>query len=178
MIDLARVGSGNDAMFQYVNINNFTSYGSSCNLEYRTEPYQVSLGYSVTGRKNELPNYMPSNQFFYAHEWRFNAAYLIKKYNLSLNYFCKLNGRIQIYEYNAIQNDVTLDFIDPFALMDFTINKSFFKQRLSLTGGVKNILDVINVNANLSSGPHASGNSIAAAGMGRSGFIGIKYSFL
>ena len=178
MIDLARVGSGNDAMFQYVNINNFTSYGSSCNLEYRTEPYQVSLGYSVTGRKNELPNYMPSNQFFYAHEWRFNAAYLIKKYNLSLNYFCKLNGRIQIYEYNAIQNDVTLDFIDPFALMDFTINKSFFKQRLSLTGGVKNILDVINVNANLSSGPHASGSSIAAAGMGRSGFIGIKYSFL
>ncbi len=177
MIDLARVGNGNDAFFQYVNINNFTSYGTALNVEYKTEPFQVSLGYSITGRKNEIARYEPSTLFFYAHEWRLNTSIFIKKYNLSLNYFCKINGRIQIYQYNFMQNDVSLNYIDPFALMDFTVNKSYLNQRLTLTGGIKNLLNVINVNANLSSGPHASGNGNAAAGMGRSGFIGIKYNF-
>lgn len=178
MIDLARVGNGNDALFQYVNVNNFTSYGTAVNLEYRTEPYQVSLGYSLTGRKNELALYEPSNLFFYAHEWRLNTSFFIKKYNLSFNYFCKFNGRFQIYQYNFRQNDVSLSYIDPFALMDFTVNKSMLKQRLSITVGLKNMLNIINVNANLSSGPHGAASGNAAAGMGRTAFVGINYNFL
>jgi outer membrane receptor for ferrienterochelin and colicins len=178
MIDLARVGNGNDALFQYVNVNNFTSYGTAVNLEYRTEPYQVSLGYSLTGRKNELALYEPSNLFFYAHEWRLNTSVFIKKHNLSFNYFCKFNGRFQIYQYNFRQNDVSLSYIDPFALMDFTVNKSMLKQRLSITVGLKNMLNIINVNANLSSGPHGAASGNAAAGMGRTAFVGINYNFL
>ena len=178
MIDLARVGNGNDALFQYVNVNNFTSYGTAVNLEYRTEPYQVSLGYSLTGRKNELAFYEPSNLFFYAHEWRLNTSVFIKKHNLSFNYFCKFNGRFQIYQYNFRQNDVSLSYIDPFALMDFTVNKSMLKQRLSITVGLKNMLNIINVNANLSSGPHGAASGNAAAGMGRTAFVGINYNFL
>ena len=178
MIDLARVGNGNDALFQYVNVNNFTSYGTAVNLEYRTEPFQVSLGYSLTGRKNELALYEPSNQFFYAHEWRLNTSIFIKKHNLSFNYFCKFNGRFQIYQYNFKQNDVSLSYIDAFALMDFTVNKSMLKQRLSITAGLKNMLNIINVNANLSSGPHGAASGNAATGMGRTAFVGINYNFL
>jgi outer membrane receptor for ferrienterochelin and colicins len=161
-----------------VNVNNFTSYGTAVNLEYRTEPYQVSLGYSLTGRKNELALYEPSNLFFYAHEWRLNTSVFIKKHNLSFNYFCKFNGRFQIYQYNFRQNDVSLSYIDPFALMDFTVNKSMLKQRLSITVGLKNMLNIINVNANLSSGPHGAASGNAAAGMGRTAFVGINYNFL
>ncbi len=178
MIDLARVGNGNDALFQYVNVNNFTSYGTAVNLEYRTEPYQVSLGYSLTGRKNELAFYEPSNLIFYAHEWRLNTSVFIKKHNLNFNYFCKFNGRFQIYQYNFRQNDVSLSYINPFALMDFTVNKTMLKQRLSITVGLKNMLNIINVNANLSSGPHGAASGNAAAGMGRTAFVGINYNFL
>ncbi|MCG9879321.1 MAG: TonB-dependent receptor [Bacteroidia bacterium] len=178
MIDLARVGAGNEALFQYVNINNFTSLGAACNLEYRTQAYFASLGYSLTGRKNELQNFTGTDAFFYAHEWRLNAGYNWVKQNLSLNYFCKLNGRMQIYQYNTLQNDVSLNYIDAFALMDVTMSKSFYKNRLSITTGLKNILNVINVNASLIGGVHSTGSGMAAAGMGRTGFIGVKYNFL
>lgn len=178
MIDLARVGVGNEALFQYVNINNFTSVGTACNLEYRTQSYFASLGYSLTGRKNELQNFTGTDLFFYAHEWRFNAGYNWVKQNFSVNYFCKLNGRMQIYQYNTLQNDVSLNYIDAFALMDVTMSKSFYKNRLSITTGVKNMLNIVNVNASLIGGVHSANSGMAAAGMGRTGFIGVKYSFL
>jgi outer membrane receptor protein involved in Fe transport len=61
--------------------------------------------------------------------------------------------------------------------MDFTLNKSFFKNRVSVTAGLKNLFNVVNVSASLAGGPHSSASSSASTGLGRSAFIGIKYSF-
>lgn len=177
MIDLARVGSGTNASFQYVNINTFSSVGLAASIEYRTIPYQLSLGYSYMGRKNQLTGYGETGDFYFSNEWRINASYNIQKIGMTLNLFTKINGKLQMYQYDYLNNDVTLSFIDPFALMDFTVGKTFLDKKLSLTAGLKNILNVVNVNASINSGPHSSGSNSSSAGMGRSLFVGVKYSF-
>jgi len=177
MIDLARVGTGTNASFQYVNINTFSSVGMAVGIEYRTIPYQLSLGYSYMGRKNHLNGYAETSDFYFSNEWRINASFNFQKIGWSLNLFSKLNGKLQMYQYDYLNNNVTLSFIDPFALIDLTIGKTFLNKKLSLTAGVKNILDVVNVNASINSGPHSSGSNSSSAGTGRSLFIGLRYSF-
>lgn len=178
MIDFARVGEATSMQFQYVNINTFSSYGSSMTVEYRTIPYQISMGYVITGRKNILAGYNKTNDVYYNQEWRLNLSYNFVKSALNINLFTKFNGKLQMYQYSYLNNDVSLGYIDPFAVIDFTVNKPLLKNKLTLTSGVKNLMNVINVNASLSGGPHSSSSSSAATGMGRSLFLGVKYSFL
>lgn len=177
MIDFARVGDATAVQFQYVNINTFSSFGSSLVVEYRTIPYQVSLGYAVTGRKNILSGFNETDDVFFNQEYRLNLGYSLVKYGLNLSLFTKLNGKLQMYQYNYLNNNVTVSYIDPFTIMDFTLNKSFYKNRVSLTAGIKNLFNVVNVSASLAGGPHSSASSSASTGLGRSAFIGIKYSF-
>jgi outer membrane receptor for ferrienterochelin and colicins len=129
------------------------------------------------GRKNQLTGYGETGDFYFSNEWRINASYNIQKIGMTLNLFTKINGKLQMYQYDYLNNDVTLSFIDPFALMDFTVGKTFLDKKLSLTAGLKNILNVVNVNASINSGPHSSGSNSSSAGMGRSLFVGVKYSF-
>jgi outer membrane receptor for ferrienterochelin and colicins len=178
MIDFARVGDATSMQFQYVNINTFSSFGSSIVVEYRTIPYQVSMGYVVTGRKNILSGFSKTDEVYYNQEWRLNLSYNFVKSALNINLFTKVNGKLQMYQYNYLNNDVTLSYIDPFAVVDFTVNKSLLKNKLTITSGIKNLMNVVNVNASLMGGPHSSGSSSATTGMGRSLFLGLKYSFL
>ncbi len=177
MIDLARFGTGTSAAFQYVNINTFTSTGASLTAEYRTIPYQLSLGYSYTGRKNQLDGYAQTGDYYFSDEWRLNAGYNFQKIGVTINLFCKLNGKLQMYQYDYLKNVVDLNFIDPYALVDVSAGKSFLKKKANLTVGIKNLLNVINVNANFSSGPHSTASSAATTAMGRTVFLGLRYSF-
>jgi hypothetical protein len=178
MIDLARVGTGSNANFQYINVNTFSSVGASLTVEYRTIPYQISLGYSYTGRRNELLGYNQTANYYFSNEWRLNAAYNFVKEGLSINLFCKLNGKLQMYQYDYLKNEVALNFIDPYALVDLTTSKSFINKKLAVNFGFKNLLNVVNVNASFSSGPHSAGSNSAATSMGRSVFVGLKYNLI
>jgi outer membrane receptor for ferrienterochelin and colicins len=178
MIDFARVGDGNSMQFQYVNINTFSSFGNSLVVEYRTIPYQLSLGYSVTGRRNVLSGYSKTDAIFFNQECRLNVGYSFVKSGLNLSLFTKLNGKLQMYQYNYLNNEVAVSYIDPYAIFDFTLNKSLHKNRITITSGIKNVLNLINVSASLIGGPHSSASSSASTGMGRSVFLGIKYALL
>ncbi len=175
MIDLAKVGSGNNAAFQYVNINHFSTLGLNLNTEYRKLKYQITLGYAHTGRKNNLSDLVETDRFFYTYEWRLNFVYNFIKLDGSVNLFYKYNGKIQTYQNNYMQNEIQLSYIDPFSLMDLTLTKNLLKKKVGLTLGFKNIMNIKNVNASFNSGPHSSGNNFAMTGMGRTFFIGIRY---
>lgn len=178
MIDLARFGSGNNTYFQYVNINTFTSLGTSITVEYRTIPYHISLGYSITGRKNNLTGYTQTDNIYFCNEWKFNASYRFSKIGTSINFFGKWNGKLQMYQYDYLSDNISLSYIDPFALMDISVGQVVLKKKLNITAGVKNLMNVINVNASLNMGPHSSISGSATTAMGRSVFIGLRYNLI
>jgi outer membrane receptor for ferrienterochelin and colicins len=173
MIDLARTDSINLKM-KYVNVNQFESIGLNINTEYKTSKINVSVGYAYTGVKNILLNSPTSNEFFFNHQGRVNASYTFKN-ELNLSLFCKLNGFYQAYQYDNLSNKVKITYYDAFSIFDATASKNFFEKHLSITGGIKNIFNVVNVNASYMSGYHSTQNNSAMTGVGRSLFIAIRY---
>lgn len=157
----------------YANVNWFTSHGTNLTAEYKTPVYAFQAGYAYTGKKNA---YSPDNSFFYNHEFRINATYNFKKWPSSLSVFCKYNGQTQAYQYSNLSNQITLGSINAFTLLDVSYNKAFLNNKLAITFGFKNLLDVGNVQANLNTGVHQSNSLTTPIGMGRSAFIALKYT--
>ena len=55
---------------------------------------------------------------------------------------------------------------------DFTITRTFWKEKIKLIGGVKNLLDIQQVNVSgISGGAHTGSEGIAPIGTGRNFFI-------
>lgn len=173
MIDLVMLDL-NTLHASYTNISSFTSKGLNITTEYKTPVYSFQFGYARTGRNS---SYHVNNSFFYSNEYRFNASFTHPKKHTSLSIFYKHNGRIQAYQYNYITNDATLSYINDFDLLDITLSQPFFSKRLLVTSGVKNIFDVHNVQASLTSGVHMNTSNNAVIAMGRSFFISLKYNF-
>lgn len=176
MIDFARIGSGNTLAYQYVNINRFKSTGINLGAEYRTQKYQIIVGYAVTGRENKLMQNTGNSRLFYSDEWRLNLGYNFLKQDAGINLFLKHNGKIQTYQYDYMSDAVILSYMNPFSLMDISMSKNLFRKKLALTFGSKNILNVQNVGASLSTGPHSGINNFAMTGMGRTYFVGLCYT--
>ena len=175
MIGLARFGTGNQTGFKYFNLNGYEGMGININSEYRRPNYSVSLGYAYTGNKNVFNQTSINQQFYFNHEGRMNVSYTFYKQNLSLNLFCKMNGKFQSFQFLPETNSTILTYINPYTLFDISISKSFRKQQIQLSCGLKNLTDLKNVNANYASGPHNSMSNTAMMGMGRSIFIGLRF---
>ncbi len=161
---------------KYINIDEFQSVGGNLNVEYRAPFYSFVAGYSYTGKNNSLMNLTSNNEFFFSNEVRANFNYQFIKADMTASIFYKYNGRLQNYQYDITSKQITLGYIDPFSLLDVSVGKNFFKKSLNITTGVKNIFNVTNIAASISSGVHSSGTNIAQAAMGRTFFIGVRYT--
>jgi outer membrane receptor for ferrienterochelin and colicins len=114
--------------------------------------------------------------YFYTHEYRFNTSYTFTKTETSISLFFKYNGQMQNYQYSLVDNKIILGSIDAYSLLDCSVNKYFLKRKLNVTLGSKNVLNTINVQANLISGPHGNANNSALIGMGRTFFLTMKFN--
>ena len=106
-----------------------------------------------------------------------NLTYQFKKPELTLALFAKHQGELPGFGYNN-NGEVVEQSIAGYQIFDATLSKSFWKKRLNAAIGCKNILDVQNVQANLSGGAHNPSGSSISVGTGRTVFIrlGIQFS--
>jgi len=173
-IDLVLLNS-NTVEARYTSISDFRNAGTNVTAEFVAPDYALSLGYALIGLNNTFTNMLATDKYFTTHEYRCNARYNIKKIKTQVALFCKYNSRMQLFQYNITDSQVKTGFIDGFALLDLTAGRSFFKQKLTIQTGVKNILDVLNVQASLATGPHAPTGNSAAVSMGRTYFCAVQY---
>lgn len=178
MIDLVVLQNTNtEKIAQYMNIDKFQSVGINVNTEFRTPVYSLVLGYSYTGKNNSIMKAASTDKFFYSNEFRANATYKFAKADLTFALFYKYNGKLQNYQYNYTSNEITLGYINPYSTLDASLSKNLLRKKLSITAGVKNILNIVNVSANMSTGVHSAASDNATIGMGRTFFISTKYIF-
>jgi outer membrane receptor for ferrienterochelin and colicins len=171
-IDLALIGGSTlDAL--YVNITDFRSVGLATNIQYKAPHYGLTLGYSYIGMNNSLMT-LSNNQFYFSSQYRANFNYTFRK-GLTLATFFKYNGKFTNFVYDTNSGGVKSGYIDPYGLWDVSLSKHFLKNKLSLTTGVKNVLNVKNVAASISSGVHSSTDNAANIAMGRTMFVSCSY---
>ena len=108
--------------------------------------------------------------YSYAPEFRLNLSYLLPKINTQLNVFGKHNGALPGYFLND-NNQVVQSMIDAYNLLDASISKSLYKNKLAFTAGAKNIFNVTNLNNAMGSGAVHGGGSMMPVSWGRSYFV-------
>lgn len=173
MITLAYVES---TLFSYINIGEFVSRGVQLNGELGIQHIKMSLGYSYTQRSNLLGENVTVDKFSGTNEIRSSFVVEWKKQNMRFSLFYKYTGKLPGYFLDENEN-VVQSFLDDYHMMDFTMSKSCWKKRINISTGVKNILNVRNLNAVSSSTGHSGGSGNVPLSTGRLYFLGIDFNF-
>jgi hypothetical protein len=133
----------------------------------------------VTGRYNSLTagESGGSKRFYYSPDAIASAGYTFLKADIQFNLDYKFTGKLP-YLYQDSDGITREGFVDAYNTMDFTVQKDFFSDRLTLGAGVKNIFDVTTVPAvGSSGGVHTGGSGSYPVGWGRSVFIQASFNF-
>lgn len=165
MITLAQI---NDLQYSYVNVGEFRSKGINTTLRWVSKRLNASISYNYLGRSNNVVH-ETIGAYNYSGETAANLQYHIPKYGLRFSGFYKYQGRLQNFALNS-DGAVSETFIDPYHLTDVTLSKALLKDKVHITTGFKNLLNVQNVNASQSSGTHSSSSASISVGTGRTFF--------
>jgi outer membrane receptor for ferrienterochelin and colicins len=170
LISLAQV---TNTEYSYINLNKAQTYGYTLNANFLRKGFSIDAGVSVKGRRTQIyENEPPRSTSFYP-EVKINPSYTIEKINTSFAVFYKFTGKLPNF---VMQSDGTLfeSKRDAFHMLDVTATSHFWKRKIGVTLGVKNLLDITSVNGlSGGDGAHSSGSTSVQIGMGRTYFCSL-----
>ncbi len=172
MISLAIVNANTTPpLYTYINLDTYKTFGLNLQGEFKYQSFSATAGYTYSARYNIMANTRNDVEpYSYAPEFRLNLSYLLPKINTQLNVFGKHNGALPGYFLND-NNQVVQSMIDAYNLLDASISKSLYKNKLAFTAGAKNIFNVTNLNNAMGSGAVHGGGSMMPVSWGRSYFV-------
>lgn len=155
-------------VYSYVNLDKFIAKGAELKLKYAVTNFQVSAGAVYTGTWNTIEGSSQQPEIAWYPEYNAAADYTFAAQKITCSVFWKYLGERPIFVLENNENVVRY-VNDPFQFLDFTLRKILFKENISITAGVKNILDVTNIDSMNNTGVH-NGNGVTQIAMGRSFF--------
>ena len=171
---------GNNLITTYLNIERFKTTGFTFNQTVYAGRWEYAAGGGITGRYNRLrEDFVTIPEYVWSPEINGSVVYYSKdkKFNASLYY--KFTGRTPYYQLVNDGNggqEPKLAEIGSFHWADVTMSRQFGKH-FTLSGGVRNLFDVVAVsNTGVMGGAHSSAGP-RPIGNGRSYFINLTYSF-
>lgn len=173
--ELITLAQASTTEYSYFNLERYTTTGvqAESNLNYQNLITGVGVGY--IGRYNELAKENNSStDFLFSPEVKFNLQYNWKKIGLKTAVFYKYTGVLPNIQKN-VDGELYETRINDYHSSDITISKSFWKNKLKFTVGVKNLFDVTTVAGNASGqGAHSVSTSGVNVGMGRLYHVGLR----
>lgn len=173
------------ASYRYDNIGESLTKGINLNFSAIYESISINLGGSYIGRYDVLSDINPLNDYTYSPEIRASATYLWEKPKITFSVFAKYQGELPGFKYKGEDalpgfipdnaSDVIKQTIEAYQLLDLTISKKFWKEKLYVALGCKNILGVENIEARTEIGEE--NNSLIPIGMGRVAFVKLGLNF-
>ncbi|MEM1001467.1 MAG: TonB-dependent receptor [Bacteroidota bacterium] len=163
--------------FRLLNVDLFQTKGITLRNELRFNKISGALGFSYIGRYNEMLNDTEDlpEEFFYSPEVNASVTYTWDSPNISLSTFYKYTGREQRYVSRG--GDAVLGEIDAFNWWDANVTWRLNKN-LSFQSGVKNILNVTDVNSTAQAeGGHSAAATSVGLTYGRSYFLKATFDF-
>ncbi len=155
--------------YTYFNIDQFESIGIRTQLSWNYKNLELKPGFSYTGVKSSLGN----GRFYYSPEFNFLASYDWKKSGIKFNVYYKYTGKTESYLTTDVES--IRFFMDDYNMLDFNVSRAFWKNRINVSVGGKNLLNVTNVTSSMTTGAHSSGNGSAPISWGRSGYVKLQF---
>ena len=158
--------------FSYVNIGEFQSVGARYTLSLQNKPLNAHLGVGWIGQaSNTIPS--KENTFLLYPEVQSSLSYIHRPWNLSIALFYKYNGKLPRFfldENSQVQEGITQDY----HLLDLTLTKRLFDEKIALILGTKNLLNVTNIQSSMNGAAHSMSTNAIAVGTGRTYFASLQ----
>ncbi len=167
------------AEYSYINVGYFKTLGIQANGEMKIKQLTLNAGLLYTGRYNRLSEVRAEvNSFTYTPEIRLNATYDFAKQNFFVSAFYKYSGAVNGFALNG-NNEIINTSIEDYSILDLTIGKWFWKKRIGVSAGSKNVLNVtsLNITGGVSDGVHSSGGNSTSFSTGRTIFLKLDFNF-
>jgi outer membrane receptor for ferrienterochelin and colicins len=164
--------------FSYVNIGNYKTIGANFESSAVWQSFKLDVGAAYTGRFNDLGQDADGlDAYQFTPQANGQIRYNLKNPDITLTSFYKFQGRMEQLQETG-DDEIQETFIDPYHRLDFTITMPLLDSYLTVTTGVKNIMDVTNVNASLGGGAaHSGSGGQVPVGMGRTVFTRLTAQF-
>ncbi len=161
-----------------MNIDRFQTYGTTITADVRWKQISVNVGMSQTARYNSLSDaYNDVKPVSRSPEYRANLTYKVTRFQTDISVFAKYNGKVPGYAVDA-QNNVYSTMIGDYTNLDATITQPFWKRRVLVTGGVKNIMDITTITYNAQGGAHSGSGGGMSMNYGRTYFVTLRLNLV
>jgi outer membrane receptor for ferrienterochelin and colicins len=177
-IDISIVNES-PVQYRYINIDTYQSWQNTISGKISKKNFGINVGFSLLGRSLVLQN-INDDKYRYSAEVNASAYYNLLKTKTSFAIYFKGVGKSY-----SIMEDKTLGIKqnilvkrDAFSLLDFSIAQKLFAEHITLSLGVKNILNISNVsNLSVGGGTHGTANAGERLFYGRSYFGKLNFNF-
>ena len=149
----------------------------------KAENLNLNLGATFQGISRINSNEANGNDdFLYNFQINTSASYFVKPWDTSFTLLLKYNGEQEQYIVSGSDADGNSTFskatTDAYSWLDASVRKSFLNNKIDVTFGGRNLLDITNVNVSNGStgGTHSADNSSLLLGYGRSFYLKLLYN--
>ncbi|MBX3101023.1 MAG: TonB-dependent receptor [Bacteroidetes bacterium] len=154
------------ALYSYRNIGRLQTAGFRVQSKAIRPRYSLQVGGLLTAQGAPDWRSAGGDAFYWSPELQANFQVKLPWQSLKLALFSKYTGRL-LTPMVGENNELTLQFIEDFMTVDVTLSRSFWKERLTLLAGGRNLADVRNLRANMSTGAHSGGGGSIPQAAGR-----------
>lgn len=164
--------------YKYLNVNQYKSLLFSANMDVKKDNFALGIKASVNGISREMKDMDVSSptDFQYNVQAGASSTYKVKNWDTMLALYYKYTGSESRYV-NTGTNYV-LGKMDAYHMMDFIVSQPFWKNKMELSLGVKNMFDVTTISDTTTA---ASGHNASSSDLnlfyGRSYFARLLYQF-
>lgn len=161
--------------FEYFNLKKYITYGGEVSLGYKWKSFQISAATQLTRYELNRSASKTTLAKMFSPDFTATASYTIPKALLVLNVFYKYNGSKPVFSVNSSYQTGSRA---AYHMLDISMSRSFWKDRIQLTVGGKNLAGVRNIAAdNLSGVGHNTGGNAVNVGWGRTFFTSLVLHF-
>ena len=161
--------------YSYENSGAMRFMGSNVSLAFRSQFLKLKAGGGLeyqmpAGAGDSLPSFTPSP------ELTLNGQFHERHSGIDLQFYYKYTGR-RLFFIRDENRILKSDYLAGFQMADISISRSFISERLQIQAGVKNLFDLRDVEARISTAVHGAAAGRQAMGYGRSFFLNLKMNW-
>jgi outer membrane receptor for ferrienterochelin and colicins len=164
---------------RYINADMYRTAGGKLSFKYSLHPrFTAQIGLFQVARQSirDAQNAV-NTPFRFSTDVNANTGYhwIGRNIRFLINY--KYTGRVPQYVYTD-DDEIIEGFRGDYHMLDVTLSKGWWQDRLTLGIGANNLLNYTNIEAiGLSSGAHTGGSGGYPVGWGRSYFVSLRFNF-
>ena len=160
---------------QYGNIGKYQSIGGGISQSIIINNFKLNFSFNYTGIYNGVD--AKKSDFYFSPQYTINPTYMISKINTRLGLYLNHFGAVSRVFSDSENSNLNIQEQDAYTMIDFTLHRQWPNTRMKTTLGVRNLLGVVNINANNTEvGAHTPSTSFISISPGRTYFFTIRYA--